>query len=159
MIRPLKVIANALSAGFHLFAHRALPRPIGSSDRVIRYRASGQLCSVGKCPRARIVRLGTVRTRSHSHRRSGRRLFGASGQIRPATRKTLRSRVTGNCPDGDAGFALEGCCTGWQYVSKELAAAGVSLMPSKIGPPAQIRHRRRLYGTVTAPASGSLDRR
>jgi hypothetical protein len=27
VIRPLKVIANALSAGFHLIAHRALPRP------------------------------------------------------------------------------------------------------------------------------------
>jgi hypothetical protein len=34
VIRPLKVIANALSAGFHLIAHRALPRPVGSSDRV-----------------------------------------------------------------------------------------------------------------------------
>ena len=36
LIRPLKVIANALSAGFHLIAHRALPRPVGSRDRVTR---------------------------------------------------------------------------------------------------------------------------
>jgi hypothetical protein len=36
VIRPLKVIANAFSAGFHLIAHRALPRPAGSRDRVTR---------------------------------------------------------------------------------------------------------------------------
>jgi putative resolvase len=30
VIRPLKVIANAFSAGFDLIAHRALPRPVGS---------------------------------------------------------------------------------------------------------------------------------
>jgi hypothetical protein len=32
----LKVIANAFSAGFDLIAHRALPRPVGSSERVTR---------------------------------------------------------------------------------------------------------------------------
>ena len=36
VIRPLKVIANALSAGFHLIAQRALARPVGSSDRLTR---------------------------------------------------------------------------------------------------------------------------
>ena len=45
------------------------------------------------------------------------------GQIRPATRKTLRGWLAEHCPDGDAEFALEGC-TGWRYVSEELAAAG-----------------------------------
>src|SRR5215218_9438517 len=35
-MRPGNVIANAFRAGFHLVAHRALPRPVGSSDRVVR---------------------------------------------------------------------------------------------------------------------------
>ena len=48
------------------------------------------------------------------------------GQIRPATRKTLRAWLAEHCPDGDAEFALEGC-TGWRYVSEELAAAGVAV--------------------------------
>ena len=47
-----KVIANALSAGFHLIVHRALPRPVGSRDLVTRYRHFNAACSVGKCPRA-----------------------------------------------------------------------------------------------------------
>jgi hypothetical protein len=45
------------------------------------------------------------------------------GQIRPATRKTLRGWLAEHCPDGDGEFALEGC-TGWRYVSEKLAAAG-----------------------------------
>ena len=56
LIRPSKVIANALSAGFHLIAHRALPVPLGSSDRVARYRHFNAACSFGKCPRARTAR-------------------------------------------------------------------------------------------------------
>lgn len=55
------------------------------------------------------------------------------GQIRPATRKTLRSWLGEHCPDGNAEFALEGC-TGWRYVSEELAAAGVSV---HLGDPAE----------------------
>jgi hypothetical protein len=35
-IRPGNVMANAFRAGFHLVAHRALPWPVGSSDRVVR---------------------------------------------------------------------------------------------------------------------------
>ena len=35
-IRPSNVTANALRAGFHLVAHRALPLPVGSNDRVVR---------------------------------------------------------------------------------------------------------------------------
>jgi Pyridoxamine 5'-phosphate oxidase len=35
-MRPGNVIANAFRAGFHLVAHRALPLPVGSSDRVVR---------------------------------------------------------------------------------------------------------------------------
>ena len=56
------------------------------------------------------------------------------GQIRPATRKTLRGWLAEHCPDGDGEFALEGC-TGWRYVSEELAAAGVGV---HLGDPAEI---------------------
>ena len=56
------------------------------------------------------------------------------GEIRPATRKTLRSWLAEHCPGGDAEFALEGC-TGWRYVSEELAAAGVGV---HLGDPAEI---------------------
>lgn len=55
------------------------------------------------------------------------------GQIRPATRKTLRHWLAENCPDGDAEFALEGC-TGWRYVVEELQAAGVT---PHLGDPAE----------------------
>src|ERR1700741_4466112 len=56
------------------------------------------------------------------------------GQIRPATRKTLRAWLGEHCPDGDGEFALEGC-TGWRYVSEELAAAEVGV---HLGDPAEI---------------------
>ena len=45
------------------------------------------------------------------------------GQIRPATRKTLRSWLAEHCPNGDGEFALEGC-TAWRYVAEELTAVG-----------------------------------
>jgi transposase len=45
------------------------------------------------------------------------------GEIRPATRKTLRRWLGGHCPKGDAEMAVEGC-TGWRYVVEELAVAG-----------------------------------
>jgi hypothetical protein len=35
-MRSAKVIAKAFRAGFHLVAHRALPFPVGSRDRVTR---------------------------------------------------------------------------------------------------------------------------
>ncbi len=56
------------------------------------------------------------------------------GQIRPATRSTLRRWLAEHRPEGDADFSLEGC-TGWRYVSEELAAAGVSV---HLGDPAEI---------------------
>jgi transposase len=56
------------------------------------------------------------------------------GQIRPATRKTLRRWLGEHCPAGNAEFALEGC-TGWRYVSEELATAGVVV---HLGDPAEI---------------------
>ena len=45
-----------LRAGFHLTAHRARPFPVGSRERVTRYRHLSAACSVGKCPRARTAR-------------------------------------------------------------------------------------------------------
>jgi transposase len=57
-----------------------------------------------------------------------------SGQIRPATRKTLQAWLGEHCPQGDAEFALEGC-TGWRYVVEELTAAGVV---AHLGDPAEI---------------------
>lgn len=56
------------------------------------------------------------------------------GQIRPATRSTLRSWLSEHCRGGDAEFALEGC-TGWRYVAEELHAAGVGV---HLGDPAEI---------------------
>jgi transposase len=56
------------------------------------------------------------------------------GQIRPATRTTLRRWLGERCPGGGAEFALEGC-TGWRYVSEELAAAGVGV---HVGDPAEV---------------------
>jgi transposase len=55
------------------------------------------------------------------------------GQIHPATRKTLRGWLAEHCPDGDGEFALEGC-TGWRYVTEEMAAAGLKV---HLGDPAE----------------------
>ena len=55
------------------------------------------------------------------------------GEIRPATRTTLRHWLSEHCPAGDAEFALEGC-TGWRYVVDELAAAGLGV---HLGDPAE----------------------
>src|SRR6478752_4481913 len=57
-----------------------------------------------------------------------------SGEIRPATRETLRGWLGKHCASGDAEFALEGC-TGWRYVSEEVASAGVGV---HLGDPAEI---------------------
>src|SRR5271157_1537195 len=57
-----------------------------------------------------------------------------SGEIRPATRKTLRGWLGKHCASGAAEFALEGC-TGWRYVVEELAMAGVV---AHVGDPAEI---------------------
>ena len=42
------------------------------------------------------------------------------GEIRPATRTTLRGWLGEHCPEGDGELAVEGC-TGWRYVGEELA--------------------------------------
>ena len=56
------------------------------------------------------------------------------GQIRPATRARLRDWLAKHCPYGDGEFAVEGC-TGWRYVSEELAVAGARV---HMGDPAEI---------------------
>src|SRR6201993_2249458 len=60
------------------------------------------------------------------------------GEIRPATRSTLRHWLDGHCVEGNAEFALEGC-TGWRYVLDELAAGGVV---AHLGDPAEIAAAR-----------------
>jgi hypothetical protein len=40
------------------------------------------------------------------------------GEIRPATRQTLRRWLGERCPQGEAEIAVEGC-TGWRYVVEE----------------------------------------
>ncbi len=62
------------------------------------------------------------------------------GEIRPATRTTLRHWLGAHCPEGDAEFALEGR-TGWRYVVDELATAGVV---AHLGDPAEIAAARGL---------------
>ena len=56
------------------------------------------------------------------------------GSDPPGARKTLRAWLGEHCPDGDAEFALEGC-TGWRYVTEEVASAGVGV---HLGDPAEI---------------------
>ena len=74
------------------------------------------------------------------------------GQIRPATRKTLRAWLGEHCPDGDAEFALEGC-TGWRYVIEELAARGWACI-WVIRPRSRWRGVRRSAPRPTAPMRG-----
>jgi transposase len=73
------------------------------------------------------------------------------GQIRPATRKTLRAWLGEHCRDGDAEFGLEGC-TGWRYVSEELAAAGVGVHLGDPAETAAARGRKKRAKTDHADA-------
>src|SRR4029079_8651668 len=54
------------------------------------------------------------------------------GEIRPATRTTLRHWLREDCPAGDAELALEGC-TAWRYGVDEPAAAGESALRAGTG--------------------------
>ena len=49
LIRPSKVIATALSAGFHLVTQRARPRPVGSSEWVTKHSHLSHQSSVRVC--------------------------------------------------------------------------------------------------------------
>ena len=73
------------------------------------------------------------------------------GQIRPATRQTLRGWLAEHFRDGDADFALEGC-TGWRYVSEELAAAGLGVHLGDPAETAALRGRKKRAKTDRADA-------
>ncbi|KZS66129.1 IS110 family transposase [Mycobacterium ostraviense] len=73
------------------------------------------------------------------------------GQIRPATRNSLRGWLAEHCPDGDGEFGLEGC-TGWRYVSEELAAAGVGVHLGDPAETAALRGRKKRAKTDRADA-------
>jgi transposase len=64
------------------------------------------------------------------------------GQITPADRAHLRSWLVRFADRDDVAFALEGC-TGWRYVSEELAAAGVAAHVAEPADTAFARGRKR----------------
>ena len=64
------------------------------------------------------------------------------GQITPADRVHLRSWLARFAGRDDVAFALEGC-TGWRYVSEELAAAGVAAHVAEPADTAFARGRKR----------------
>src|SRR6476661_10357129 len=73
------------------------------------------------------------------------------GEIRPATRKTLRGWLGEHCPSGDAEIAVEGC-TGWRYVVEELAAAGATAHLADPAETAGLRGRKKRAKTDRADA-------
>ena len=64
------------------------------------------------------------------------------GQIAPAGRAHLRAWLARFAGRDDVAFALEGC-TGWRYVAKELAAAGVTAHVAEPAGTAFARGRKR----------------
>src|ERR1700757_2105457 len=64
------------------------------------------------------------------------------GQIAPADRAHLRAWLTQFAGRDDVAFALEGC-TGWRYVSEELAWAGVAAHVAEPADTAFARGRKR----------------
>ena len=64
------------------------------------------------------------------------------GQIAPADRMHLRLWLARFAGRGDVAFALEGC-TGWRYVTEELAAAGVAAHVAEPADTAFARGRKR----------------
>jgi transposase len=74
-----------------------------------------------------------------------------SGQIRPATRTTLRTWLGKHCPGGDAEFAVEGC-TGWRFVAEELTGAGARPHLADPAETAALRGRKKRAKTDRADA-------
>ena len=70
------------------------------------------------------------------------------GQIAPADRAHLRAWLAQFAGRDDVAFALEGC-TGWRYIAKELAAAGVTV---HVGEPADTAGRREPLPQTLPPA-------
>jgi transposase len=64
------------------------------------------------------------------------------GQVAPADREHLRSWVGRFAGRTDVAFALEGC-TGWRYVTEELAAAGIGVHLAEPADTAFARGRKR----------------
>src|SRR5580704_16721932 len=64
------------------------------------------------------------------------------GQIAPADREHLRAWLARFAGRDDVAFAVEGC-TGWRYVSEELAAAGVGAHVGEPADTAAARGRKR----------------
>jgi len=75
----------------------------------------------------------------------------ATGQIRPATRPTLRSWLGRFDGRGDAAFAVEGC-TGWRFVVEELRRAGVAAHLAEPADTATQRGRKKRAKTDRADA-------
>src|SRR2546430_16363390 len=76
------------------------------------------------------------------------------GQITPADRAHLRSWLVRFADRDDVAFALEGC-TGWRYVSEELAAAGVAGDVAGAGDTAVAPGRKRDAKTDKTGSRGS----
>src|SRR6516225_6594957 len=64
------------------------------------------------------------------------------GQIAPADRGHLRAWLARFAGRGDVAFAVEGC-TGWRYVTGELAAAGIAAHVAEPADTAAARGRKR----------------
>jgi hypothetical protein len=74
-----------------------------------------------------------------------------SGQIRPATHRTLRAWLGKHCPGGDAEFAVEGC-TGRRFVVEELTAVGARAHLADPAETAALRGRKKRAKTDRADA-------
>jgi transposase len=64
------------------------------------------------------------------------------GRVVPADRERLRARLARLAGQQDVHFALEGC-TGWRYVTEELAAAGIIRHLAEPADTAALRGRKR----------------
>jgi transposase len=64
------------------------------------------------------------------------------GQIAPADREHLRAWLARFAGQDDVAFAMEGC-TGWRYVTEELAAAGIAAHVGEPADTAAARGRKR----------------
>jgi transposase len=75
----------------------------------------------------------------------------SAGQIRPATRSTLRHWLQRFAGRGDVAFAVEGC-TGWRFVVEELLRAGVEPHLAEPADTATQRGRKKRAKTDRADA-------
>ncbi len=75
----------------------------------------------------------------------------SAGQIRPATRQTLRNWLQRFEGRGDVAFAVEGC-TGWRFVVEELVRAGVEPHLAEPADTANLRGRKKRAKTDRADA-------